>query len=811
MPVTIKMDAKKIYNIKNVILSKGIQDPHSQVEIIDLFATVYIMNIAEALAKLLREMNIEVNVYIRYLTNKDITNCYNEPNRYLFICCPQSFLQVYGGSTYPDHFNVLPATKYFLYQLEKLDIGNPLYLSENIISLVKNSKCTFDYSEINLLHYPEECKEKVLHLLPPVIEFSESANESVLVKKIDILFCGRKTDQKDNICQALRMEGFNVLHVTEIFGVKLTQLIKKSKIFLNLHHDQSSCLETCRLNEAVMSPDIHIISEKSGQQELEKIYADRVHFIERISEENYSELIEKVKELLNGKEIEVFNINKLNELNTKNKIILKNTISAVIIYILCYNEYTYNDAINVYKKYSWAKPIILENQDYTFENNFWSQMKNIEGEWKNYEMVGTLSHKAHTKIDIDKVNNIIEKQLYKPNKYFHFYNFDRYVLDDKSQANIHHPSFINIWNDLLHHFNFNDCIECVCNYFICSPYLMKQFINWYLNSLLPYLKEHPLSFIDSTYGGSLTKDNLMKLTGYNYYPLIVFVIERFIPCYFENNKSKTLCIVACHTSSDIKIKCIKYNHNYLTEIADDIIYINSKEYEYLNVIDNMTYKDNDSTVCYGKYLHVLLNIDIEKYDNIILTNDSFLITRSLVDFKSLFDPTIEMSALLSSNEINHHYPDFIRRYNKVGILKIKYYYQEHINKYLSFQELIINIECKCHIIHSNSINVLYNSIPGYQGNIHFDNIYLKDYLYNKNYPIIKIKKLEFTRYTNKEVPSDFNPNEYKNLHPDLNKFNNFDATNHFINHGMSEGRAYKKNQKSIYFEYLTNYLNNINF
>ena len=63
---------------------------------------------------------------------------------------------------------------------------------------------------------------------------------------------------------------------------------------------------------------------------------------------------------------------------------------------------------------------------------------------------------------------------------------------------------------------------------------MKTFCNWYTEILLPYLKDHPLSFIDSRYGGLLTKDNLIKLTGYNYYPLIVFVIERFIPCYFEN-------------------------------------------------------------------------------------------------------------------------------------------------------------------------------------------------------------------------------------------------------------------------------------
>ena len=338
MTVTLKINAKKLVEIKDIIIRNekvqaGLSDAHVQtqtqaqtqapIEIIDLFATKYIENIIEALAKLLRETGIEVNVYIRDLTNDDIYKCCNENNRYLFICCPQYFLQIYRGVTYPDNLNLLPENKYFLYQLEKLDIGSPVYLNENIISLVKKSRCTFEYSEVNLLYYPEECKEKVVQLLPPVVEWNADANvsetdisTSISVKKIDVLFCGRNTDQRINICQSLRLEGYNVVHVTDIFGKELTELIKKAKIFLNLHHDQSSSLETCRLNEAVTYPDVHIISEKSDQIELEKMYQDRVHFIERISGDNYVTLVDKVKELLDGDgglNIGEFNKKKWNE------------------------------------------------------------------------------------------------------------------------------------------------------------------------------------------------------------------------------------------------------------------------------------------------------------------------------------------------------------------------------------------------------------------------------------------------------------------------------------------------------------------
>uniref|UniRef100_A0A6C0IIR9 Uncharacterized protein n=1 Tax=viral metagenome TaxID=1070528 RepID=A0A6C0IIR9_9ZZZZ len=325
MPVTIKLNASKLeeykLNVDKQIYaeqSKSIQTIaqgtglECTVEIIDLFGTVYIANMVAALAKILRETGITVNVCIRDLTNSDIYTCLIEPTRFLFICCPQHFLQVYKGSTYPSNLNVLSENKYFLYQLEKLDIGSSLYLSENIVDLVKNSRITFDYSGVNLPFYPDECKDKVVHLLPPVVDMND--NEIVVEKKIDILFCGRSTEHRKLICDALRLAGYTVLNVTDVFGKELTELIKTAKIFLNLHHDQSSSLETCRLNEAVMSNDVHIISEKSGQPELEKIYGTRVHFIERIGGDNYAELFQKVKDVLGlKKNIGIFNIEKMHD------------------------------------------------------------------------------------------------------------------------------------------------------------------------------------------------------------------------------------------------------------------------------------------------------------------------------------------------------------------------------------------------------------------------------------------------------------------------------------------------------------------
>ena len=209
----------------------------------------------------------------------------------------------------------------------------------------------------------------------------------------------------------------------------------------------------------------------------------------------------------------------------------------VIIYILCYDEITLQQASLNYP-YTWAKPIILEDQDYTFENVFWDQLTKIDNEWINCKMVGCLSHIAYTKINITIVDIIIRNKLY--NKYHHFYKLnDKYVLDTNSNALLYHPKFDIMWNDFLKKTELKDCHEYGCNYFMCSPVLMKNFIEWY-SQILPFLKNHPLAFINSKYRGHISKGKLISLTGRGYYPLLPFILERGIPCYFENQTFQTI-------------------------------------------------------------------------------------------------------------------------------------------------------------------------------------------------------------------------------------------------------------------------------
>ena len=95
-------------------------------------------------------------------------------------------------------------------------------------------------------------------------------------------------------------------------------------------------------------------------------------------------------------------------------------------------------------------------------------------------------------------------------------------------------------------------------------------------------------------------------------------------------------------------------------------------------------------------------------------------------------------------------------------------------------------------------------------NIHFIEPYCQNYLEKYNYPIIKIKKLQFTTYTNINYDlHPFIPEIYKSLHIDLSEFNDDELKNHFFNIGINEGRKYYINQPTIISEYLYNFIKDI--
>ena len=213
------------------------------------------------------------------------------------------------------------------------------------------------------------------------------------------------------------------------------------------------------------------------------------------------------------------------------KVIPNKPCLNIKIYILCHNNFIFENIIKIYEKYKWACPILMKYQDATFENAFWKQLLEIQEDWENCDMVGTLSSISYLKLDLEKVNKIILETNEECN-FFHFLesNSNVSILNIKLQ----HPNFNIIWKNIIENLKLNDCKESYCNYWMCKPKYMKQFIDWYLNIELPIVINHPLIMTNSKYNGYLNNNQLQKLCGVPYYPILPFVLERLNPCYFYN-------------------------------------------------------------------------------------------------------------------------------------------------------------------------------------------------------------------------------------------------------------------------------------
>jgi hypothetical protein len=200
----------------------------------------------------------------------------------------------------------------------------------------------------------------------------------------------------------------------------------------------------------------------------------------------------------------------------------------IVVYVLCHNKKRLAEAIPLYAPYKWARPILMKYQNATFENAFWPQMLEIRDEWIFAEFVGTISFTAIRKINLALINRRIVEGYYTNMSHAYFNDTTRYVLSNTSD----HPNFTKIWKDLLETLNIPDIIEAWCNYFICKPQLMEEFIEWHRVVLSPAVLSHPLIYGRSEYKGALTEADLIKLWGKPYYPMVPFIMERMNRAFF---------------------------------------------------------------------------------------------------------------------------------------------------------------------------------------------------------------------------------------------------------------------------------------
>lgn len=412
---------KKSHESASVSVSANYINDYSIKEVY-IFSTKYTINLANNLKKYFTELNINVNVF-NYITNELIDECRNNNNLYFFIIGPQYIInwsqkkRQKSMQLNNSSLDILPKNKYILYQIEQLNqTNNPINqsLSQNLLA---NSYSIFDYSKINLQYHPREFKENIKLLQPlidePVFKVNQPNNseelyiEDLYIKKfvnniiynvlkkynysIDILFIGTLNERRTKILNELK--NYNSLNnlnyvikiVSNVFGDKLTELIKKSKIVINLHYYPNAILEIFRIHD-LLPYECKILSENPGNEEemnLVEKYGNVVRFFPVINDDltNIDNMYKLINDNLEAEIDLIERKNFIDNVNGENNNCLKLKLNMKTYNFITFSTMgePYDKGLNLIDKSKTIEKIIHSNNNYINYYNY-----NTENIIKNY-------------------------------------------------------------------------------------------------------------------------------------------------------------------------------------------------------------------------------------------------------------------------------------------------------------------------------------------------------------------------------------------------------------------------------------------
>jgi len=186
--------------------------------------------------------------------------------------------------------------RYIFYQIEQ---ANSPWFTDKYVEALNRSIMIWEYAIPNTRRYATKENQKKIYYVP--MPFYKNANYSDYTNHInhtnhtnytnhtyDVLFYGAQNARRHKILSHLSKmcEYDNKIKIKiafGVFGVELQDLIRRSRIVLNLHYYNEPTLETTRLNEVLMHNKL-VISEKSIQDDWYnmELYKDCVVFVEPI-------------------------------------------------------------------------------------------------------------------------------------------------------------------------------------------------------------------------------------------------------------------------------------------------------------------------------------------------------------------------------------------------------------------------------------------------------------------------------------------------------------------------------------------------
>ena len=297
------------------------------------------------------------------------------------------------------------------------------------------------------------------------------------------------------------------------------------------------------------------------------------------------------------------------------------------------------------------------------------------------------------------------------------------------------------------------------------------------------------------------------------------------------NKYKIIAIFACHTTCIKKYISTLSNINNIYSHIEKFIIIDSYNQEFaLRLKDDL--KNNNKLVShylienniyldFGKWIHVLSNSNLEKYDNILLINDSIIITEDISQYFNYFqklNKEVNLYAYNDSSQLNiYHYQSYLFIINKQIITKFIDFFNSRKTFIKDEKSLIEQMELNLTKIDENhDCFIKIAKEHNKQKNIFWENEPFYEKIINENsFHIFKLKKIndhfKQCQYSIEKYINMFDKSYYLSNYTDLEKFKDvLDLKKHYIEFGFNEGRKSSNNIISLIPKYCTDKLKELN-
>lgn len=224
--------------------------PFVDIGTVRILATQHTLFVAHLIEKNLLDCGIKGHVSTAYSVEQDMGQMH-------IVVCPQMFKQ-------------LPRN-YIAFQMEQS--VNSRWFTDEYFSRLNNAVAIFDYSLKNIEYLLDKGipYQKLFYM--PISSFPDypahlADNGYVLDDQkgdihADVLFYGDPNCERRKAYLQELKKHFNVTVASEVFGDKLTRMVKNAKVVVNIHYYENALLETTRLYETI-SLGTPVVSESSS-------------------------------------------------------------------------------------------------------------------------------------------------------------------------------------------------------------------------------------------------------------------------------------------------------------------------------------------------------------------------------------------------------------------------------------------------------------------------------------------------------------------------------------------------------------------